>query len=171
MRSKFDTSEYAAHLRAGWVVPNVAGAYQFGQSLALVCNGYSQGGVTESGNDSASAGVVTEKKTANALQTRLGSDISRKFKVATRDGVLSTSIHWIHDFDQGGRSTTTRLQGASATTSFDSQGSSIGSDAFEIGVAASVDVTTRAALRAVGNWQLRDGSSQPGFNVGLNVKF
>ena len=172
LSSRFDTSEYAGHLRAGWLVPNVAGAFHLTPSLALMCNGYAQGRVNENGNDSSGAGIVADKKSASAWQTRLGSDLSRAFKISNAEGLLSTSLHWIHDFDRGARSTLTRFQGAGVDASgFDSLGSAVSADAFEFGVSASVEVTTRTTLRASGNWQVREGSSQPGFNVGISVKF
>jgi uncharacterized protein with beta-barrel porin domain len=172
MSSKFNTSEYASHIRIGCVLPNIAGAYQLTPSLGLVCNGYSQGGASETGTDSGAAGLSTEKKSASAWQTRFGSDISRAFKVANVNGVLSSSLHWIHDFDKGARATPTRFQGAgSGVGAFNALGSTIGADAFEVGVSASLDVTSRTTVRAGANWQLRDGSSQPGASIGVGIRF
>lgn len=172
LSSRFDTSEYAGHLRAGWLMPNVAGAFQLTPSFAVICNGYAQGKVNESGSDSSGSGIVADKNSASAWQTRLGSDLSRAFKISNAEGLLSTSLHWIHDFDGGARSTLTRFQGAGLDAGgFESLGSAVGPDAFEFGVSASVDVTRRTTLRASGNWQVREGSSQPGFNVGISVKF
>jgi outer membrane autotransporter protein len=100
--SKFQSSEYAVHLRGGLNIPKVAGSYLVTPSLALLCNGYSQNGVSESTADGAA--LTTDRVSKSAWQSRLGSEISRSFKAGTKPANLLASAYWIHDFDRAARS-------------------------------------------------------------------
>jgi uncharacterized protein with beta-barrel porin domain len=168
--SAFSTSEYAAQLRAGVTVPTISGAYLCTPSFSLLCNGFSQDAVNETGLDGIS--IATAKKSLTSWQTRIGNDVSRAFKVGGSDGVLSASFHWIHDFDNNARATTATLSGAAAGAgTFRSFGSKVGAETFEFGISAGLEVSKRTTLRAGGNWQVREGASQPGVNVGVSVRF
>ena len=168
--AKFQSSEYAVHLRGGLNIPKVAGSYLVTPSLALLCNGYSQNGVSESTGDGAA--LTTDRVSKSAWQTRLGSEISRSFKAGTKPANLLASAYWIHDFDRAARSVNTRFSGASsAAGSYTTSGDAFGADGFEFGLGASVGLSPRTSARLSGSWQIRDGSNQPGVNLGLTVQF
>jgi len=168
--AKFRSSEYAVHLRGGLNIPNVAGSYLVKPSVALLCNGYSQNGVSESTGDGAA--LTTDRVSKSAWQTRLGSEISRSFKAGTKPAALLASAYWIHDFDRAARSVNTRFSGASsAAGSYTTSGDAFGADGFEFGLGASVGLSPRTSARLSGSWQIRDGSNQPGVNLGLTVQF
>jgi len=168
--SKFQSSEYAVHLRGGLNIPKVAGAYLVTPSLALLCNGYSQNGVSESNADGAA--LTTDRVSKSAWQSRLGSEISRTFKAGTKPANLLASAYWIHDFDRAARSVNTRFSGASsAAGSYSTSGDAFGADGFELGLGATIALSPRTSARLNGNWQIRDGSNQPGVNLGLTVQF
>jgi len=168
--AKFQSSEYAVHLRGGLNIPKVAGSYLVTPSLALLCNGYSQNGVSESGADGAA--LTTDRVSKSAWQSRLGSEISRSFKAGTKPAALLASAYWIHDFDRAARSVNTRFSGASsAAGSYTTSGDAFGADGFEFGLGASVGLSPRTSARLSGSWQIRDGSNQPGVNLGLTVQF
>jgi len=168
--AKFRSSEYAVHLRGGLNIPNVAGSYLVKPSVALLCNGYSQNGVSESTGDGAA--LTTDRVSKSAWQSRLGSEISRSFKAGTKPAALLASAYWIHDFDRAARSVNTRFSGASsAAGSYTTSGDAFGADGFELGLGASVALSPRTSARLNGSWQIRDGSNQPGVNLGLTVQF
>jgi outer membrane autotransporter protein len=168
--AKFRSSEYAVHLRGGLNIPKVAGSYLVTPSVALLCNGYSQNGVSESTGDGAA--LNTDRVSKSAWQSRLGSEISRSFKAGTKPAALLASAYWIHDFDRAARSVNTRFSGASsAAGSYTTSGDAFGADGFELGLGASVALSPRTSARLNGSWQIRDGSNQPGVNLGLTVQF
>jgi len=166
--AKFNTSEYAAHVRMGLVIPEAAKGLSLKPSFAVLLNGYSQGCISESGLDG--VGVTTEKVTGSAWQTRLGTEASQAIKVAGKGADLSASVYWVRDAAKGARSTNTRLNGSNAA-SYSASGEAVGANAVEIGLSAGVDLSKRTSARLNGVWQVREGSSQPGFNLGLTVKF
>ena len=83
---------------------------------------------------------------------------------------LSASVYWVHDADKGARSVSTRFNGANAG-SYAADGEAVGANALEVGVSAGVDLTPRTSARINGVWQVREGSSQPGANLGITVRF
>jgi len=167
--AKFDTTEYGVHLRSGLRL-KAAEKLQLTPSLAIQWNGYNQSAVKEAGAGGAS--VLTDSKSASAVQTRLGTEAARGFTVSGKEGQLTASAYWLHDVGRSARSVKTRFGGASSTVDgFESSGEALGADAFEFGVGAHLGLTRRTTLRANGAWQIRDGGSQPGFNIGVTVQF
>jgi autotransporter-associated beta strand protein len=163
--AKFNTSEYAAHVRFGVVLPEVAKGLTLKPSFAVLLNGYSQGGATESGL--AGVGVITEKVSDTAIQTRLGLEAGHAVKVVGKAAELSASLYWVHDADKGPRSVGTRFNGSNAP-GYTAEGEAVGA---EVGLGASLTLTQRTSARLNGVWQVREGSSQPGVNLGLTVRF
>lgn len=166
--ANFNTSEYAAHVRMGLVIPEAAKGLSLKPSFAVLLNGYSQGGSSESGLDG--VGVTTDKVTGNAWQTRLGTEASQAFKVAGKAADLSASVYWVRDASKGARSANTKFNGSNVA-GYSASGEAVGANAVEIGLGAGVDLSKRTSARLNGVWQVREGSSQPGFNLGLTVKF
>ncbi len=168
-RSKFQSSEYSAHAGGGLNFSDVRG-FTIVPSLSLVSSGVVQDGLSESGAGPLS--VSTQRKTLHTWQTRMGTEVSRKFKVAGNGLGLSSSVNWVHDFNSKPLGTMTQFtEASSAVGAYQSLGSRIGADAIEIGVGAMLDVSERTSVRVNGNWQIRDGSNQPGASVGVNVRF
>ncbi|NBV86158.1 MAG: autotransporter domain-containing protein [Verrucomicrobia bacterium] len=169
-RSSFQSSEYAVHLRGGLTIPNVAGAYKVVPSIAILRNGYSQDGTSESGADGAA--LTTDRVRGDAWQARVGSEVSRPFKAGKSPANLLASAYWIHDFNRSARTVNTRLSGvSSAAGSFTTSGEPVGGDGLELGLGATVALTKRTSARLSGNWQIRDGLNQPNLNLGLTVQF
>ena len=166
--AKFNTSEYAAHVRMGLVIPEAAKGLSLKPSFAVLLNGYSQGGASESGLEG--VGVTTDKVTGSAWQTRLGTEASKAFKVAGKAADLSASVYWVRDASKGARSANTKFNGSNVA-GYSASGEAVGANAVEIGLGAGVDLSKRTSARLNGVWQVREGSSQPGFNLGLTVKF
>jgi autotransporter-associated beta strand protein len=167
--AKFDTTEYGVHLRSGLRL-KAAENMQLTPSMAVQWNGYNQSAVNEAGAGGAS--VLSGSRSANAVQTRLGTEAARGFKLSGKEGQLTASAYWLHDFGSTARSVKTRFAGAaSSVEGYESSGEALGADAFELGFGAQLGITSRTSLRASGAWQIRDGSNQPGFNIGVTVQF
>ena len=166
--AKFNTSEYAAHVRLGVLLPEVAKGLTLKPSFAVLLNGYSQGGATESGL--AGVGVITEKASGTAWQTRLGLEAAQAVKFAGKAAELNASVYWVRDANKGPRSVATRFNGSNAP-GYIAEGEAVGANALEVGVGASLTLTQRTSARLNGVWQVREGSSQPGVNLGLTVRF
>jgi uncharacterized protein with beta-barrel porin domain len=137
-------------------------------SVAVLLNGYSQGGATESGL--AGAGVITGKETGLAWQTRLGAEALHSTKLGGKPVDLLASAYWVRDANRGARSVQTRFNGSTAT-GYSAEGSPLGANGLEVGVGAGVTLTPRTSARINGVWQVREGSSQPGVNLGVTVQF
>jgi uncharacterized protein with beta-barrel porin domain len=150
------------------VLPEVAKGLTLKPSFAVLLNGYSQGGATESGL--AGVGVITEKVSDTAIQTRLGLEAGHAVKVVGKAAELSASLYWVHDADKGPRSVGTRFNGSNAQ-GYTAEGEAVGANALEVGLGASLTLTQRTSARLNGVWQVREGSSQPGVNLGLTVRF
>lgn len=169
-RAKFQSSEYSVYLRGGLKLKDTAGKWLVTPSLAVMNSGVRQDGAAESGAGGAS--VSTDSKSANSWQSRVGTELSRKFKVSTRDAEISSSVHWVHDFSGRALSSQTRFNDVPRSLgTFESAGSRMGADAFELGLGASLGVSERTSVRVNGNWQIRDGCNQPGASFGVNVRF
>jgi autotransporter-associated beta strand protein len=167
-RARFSTGEYAGHLRFGVQLDEVAQGLTLKPSLAVLFNGYSQGAATESGLDG--VGVVTQKKDAVAWQTRLGFEALKKAQLGGKSLDLLASAYWVRDANKNSRSVETRFNGSSAPE-YSAEGSALGANALEVGVGAGVTLTPRTSARLNGVWQVREGSSQPGVNLGVTVQF
>jgi hypothetical protein len=64
----------------------------------------------------------------------------------------------------------TRFNGSSAA-GYSAAGSALGANGLEVGLGAGVTLTPRTSARLNGVWQVREGSSQPGVNLGVTVQF
>jgi autotransporter-associated beta strand protein len=169
-RSKFQTSEYSAHLGGGFQFENLVRGISVIPSVSIVSSGVVQDGSRESGAGPLS--VSTSRRKLSAWQSRTGTEVSRRFTVAGGGLNLSSSVHWVHDFDSKPMSTPTRFNEASGRVgAYQSLGSRVGADAFEFGVGAALEVSERTTIRLNGNCQIREGSNQPGASLGINVRF
>jgi autotransporter-associated beta strand protein len=167
-RARFSTGEYAGHLRFGVQVDEVVKGLTLRPSVAVLFNGYSQAAAAESGLDG--VGVVTQKKTAVAWQTRLGYEALKKAQLGGKPVDLLASAYWVRDANRSPRSVETRFNGSSAA-GYSAAGSALGANGLEVGLGAGVTLTPRTSARLNGVWQVREGSSQPGVNLGVTVQF
>ena len=83
---------------------------------------------------------------------------------------LLASVYWVRDASRGPRSVLTRFNGSSAP-GYVGEGGSVGAHALEVGIGAGLTFTQRTSARLNGVWQVRDGSNQPGVNLGVTVQF
>jgi autotransporter-associated beta strand protein len=167
-RARFSTGEYAGHLRFGLQTSELAKGLTLKPSVAVLFNGYSQGGAAESGLDG--VGVVTRKESGAAWQTRLGFEAMKKAQLGGKAFDLLASAYWVRDANRSARSVETRFNGSSVG-GYSAEGSALGANGLELGVGAGVNLTPRTSARLNGVWQVREGSSQPGVNVGVTVQF
>ena len=167
-RARFSTGEYAGHLRFGLQTSELAEGLTLKPSVAVLFNGYSQGGAAESGLDG--VGVVTRKESGAAWQTRLGLEAMKMAQLGGKAFDLLASAYWVRDANRNPRSVETRFNGSSSG-GYSAEGSALGANGLELGVGAGVNLTPRTSARLNGVWQVREGSSQPGVNLGVTVQF
>jgi uncharacterized protein with beta-barrel porin domain len=133
-----------------------------------LANGYSQGAASESGLSG--VGVATEKTSDTAWQTRLGLEAMKAVSVQGKALDLLASLYWVRDASRSARTVATRFNGSGAPA-YMAEGDSVGANAFEAGIGASLTITPRTSARLNGVWQVRENSSQPGVNLGITVRF
>jgi uncharacterized protein with beta-barrel porin domain len=167
-RARFSSGEYAGHVRLGLKVSELLEGLTLKPSVAVLLNGYSQGGAAESGLDG--VGVITRKESGAALQTRVGYEASKKTQLAGKALDLLASAYWVRDANRNRRSVETRFNGSPAA-GYSAAGTALGTHGLEVGVGAGVSLTSRTSARLNGVWQVREGSSQPSVNLGITVQF